>query len=363
MAPLLREDLDHVLDGVGPLWEELRGRRIFVTGGTGFFGCWLLETLLEANARLGLGAVVVALSRDPAAFMRRVPHLGNAPSVRWVRGAILELTPELVARQLGGAEGQAGTFDAMIHLVTEANVQATAERPLASIEVIVEGTRRALEFARETGAKRFLFTSSGAVYGRQPLERSHFLEGFAGAPATTDVASAYGAAGNAKRHAELLCAAYAKEHGLGAVIARCFTFTGPHLPLDGKFAIGNFLSDVLAGRDIVIKGDGTPVRSYLYAADLAIWLWTLLLRGVSGRSYHVGSEHAATLREVAETVSRVDGRGRVVRVLQSPDPARPLDRYVPETRRGREEFGLQQGIALEEAVRRTLIWCRKAGGP
>lgn len=355
MKPLLAEDLDFVLQELEGTYEHLRNQRIFITGGTGFFGCWLMESLLAANAQRQLGVKLTVLSRDPAAFAQRVPHLGTHPDVAWVRGGILDLSADLVARQLGGKwQG-----DAVIHLVTEANLGATAAAPLTALEVIVEGTRRALDFAVAGGAKRFLFTSSGAVYGKQPSDLALIPETFLGAPETTDVTSAYGAAGNAKRYAELLCAAYAKQRGLETVIARCFTFVGPHLPLGSKFAVGNFLEDALRGHDLIIKGDGTPVRSYLYAAELTVWLLTVLTRGTAGRAYNVGSAEAVSIRHLAETVKHVSGKRLQINVLGQLELLKPLDRYVPSTQRAEEELGLTQKIPLDVALVRTLEWLRR----
>jgi dTDP-glucose 4,6-dehydratase len=353
-------DIEHVLQHTADAWPMLAGWRLFITGGTGFFGCWILKTLLAANHKLGLGIEATVLSRDPAAFARRTPDLATAPGIRWVKGSAIDFTPESVARALGvGGDGLA--FDAVCHLATESDNARTLANPAAAIETIAGSTRRALEFASAVGTRRFLFTSSGSVYGRQPPELEKMTEDFPGSSEPTHLNTAYAISGKAKRAAEDLCAAFQQEQEMEVVIARCFAFAGPHLPLNGKFAFGNFVADALARRDIVIKGDGTPVRSYLYAADLAIWLWTLLARGAAGRTYNVGSEHPISIRELAETVSRLLAPANRVCVMQAPNSVVSAERYVPDTRRAREELGLAERISLEEAVLRTAAWARFQG--
>ena len=325
MARLPARDLEHVLRATAPLWRELDGARLFITGGTGFFGVWLLETLLAARA----DADAVVLTRNAAAFTAKAPHL--AERVTLLEGDVRTF------------QFPAGEFAFVIHAATEASATLNDERPLEMFDSIVAGTRRVLDFARQARTRRLLFVSSGAVYGRQPLDVLHVDEEYGGAPATTDPRSAYG---EGKRAAELLCA----MSGIETTIARCFAFVGPHLPLDRHFAIGNFIADALALRTIEIKGDGTPLRSYLYSADLAIWLWTILVRGTPLRPYNVGSEDVVSVAELARMI------GKDVRIAGTPDPSKAPERYVPSTRRAREELGLTQSIGLEDAIARTIDW-------
>jgi nucleoside-diphosphate-sugar epimerase len=192
------------------------------------------------------------------------------------------------------------------------------------------------------------------VYGRQPADLTHVPEDYLGAPDPLDPFTAYG---QAKRASEFLCAAYAQTHGLEVAIARCFAFVGPHLPLDVHYAIGNFIRDALRGGPIHINGDGTPRRSYLYAADLAVWLWTILFRGESGRAHNVGSDADLSIRELADEVRKAVAPRAEIQIAnrQSPTANRP-ERYVPDIARARTELGLDVWISLPDSIIRTAAW-------
>jgi len=352
VTPLPEQDLAYIVRATASLWPTLRGGRVLVTGATGFFGGWLLESLVAVNRELDLGLVVFAQSRDPGRFLSSRPHLGPASGIRWLQAHPGALTAEMF---------KPGGLDAIVHLVTEADPAATRADPAAARETIVGSTRRALDLARETGARHFLYTSSGAVYARTPPMPDRIPEMHPLSIGVTDPAAGYAFSGGLKREAEELCAAATSQQGLHATIARCFTFLGPGLPLEGKFALGNFLNDALHGRDIVIQGDGTPVRSYMYAADLAVWLWTILLRGSPSEAYNVGAETAVSILETAEMVRREVAPAVKVRIPGQADPTRPIDRYVPDTGLARKELGLGESVPLDEAIRRTAAWYRQRG--
>ena len=335
----LAEDLEQVLAHTGSLWEELRGGRIFITGGTGFFGCWLLESFVWANDHLRLGAKALVLTRDPEAFRRQAPRLAAHPALQFLRGDVRDFA------------FPPGPFDAVLHAATDIRSPAAAQQPLVLFETIVNGTRRVLDLAAQAGAKKFLLTSSGAVYGPQPPSLTHIPETYGGAPDPLNPREAYGAG---KRAAEMLCALYAQPGGLEPKIARCFAFVGPYLPLDAHIAIGNFLRDALGGGPIYITGDGTPWRSYLYAADLAIWLWTILFRGAASVPYNVGSEDARPLTAWADLVAGNFTPRRDVCVAKKPVVGRPPERYVPQTTSARERLGLRQLVEPSDAIRRTV---------
>ncbi len=341
MTQILAADLDHVVGHMRPLRENLQGARLFITGGTGFIGCWLLESLAWANDRLGLGAEALVLTRNPEAFARKAPHLARRPDIRFQAGDVRDFAfPD-------------ARFSHVIHAATAASATLNDEHPGVMLDTIVTGTRRALDFSAQCGAKQFLLTSSGAVYGRQPASLAHVAEDYAGGPDVSNPQSAYS---EGKRMSELLCAIHARQHGLEVKVARIFALVGPYLPLDIHFAMGNFIRDALAGGPIKVNGDGTPYRSYLYAADLAIWLWTILIRGAGNRPYNVGSRNALSIAQVAEAVSRALPGHAPVEIAQEPLPGQPAARYVPETARAQQELGLREWTPLDEAIRRTAQW-------
>jgi len=340
MTNPLSPDLNHILEHTRELWEGLRSERIFITGGTGFFGCWLLESLLWANDRLSLDCRATILSRSPNMFQAKVPHLAGHKSVSVMQGDIRTF------------DFPGGEFSHIIHAATESSTKLNVEKPLQRLDTIVEGIRHTLEFAKTCGAQKFLFTSSGAVYGKQPAEMTHIPEDYNGAPDLLDPSSAYG---EGKRMAEYLCTLYADAR-LQPKIARCFAFVGPYLPLDAHFAIGNFIHDALNGGPIIVRGDGTPHRSYLYAADLMIWLWTILFRGRALRPYNVGSEESLSLLELAWTVARCLNPPLMVTVRGIAKPNSFVERYVPLTQSAFRELQLQTRIDLRSAIQRTLAW-------
>lgn len=336
---MLTTDLDYILKATTPLWEGLRNQSIFISGGTGFFGTWLLESFVWANRQLNLNASAMVLTRNPSAFQQKCPHLFKEACLDFYEGDIKNfIFPDK-------------KFSHIIHAATDASAALNENNPIAMYKTILDGTQHILEFAVTAKVSNFLFLSSGAVYGRQPLELSHLSEEYL---ASFEYDSSAYASG--KQAAENLCHLYAKHYGIAIKIARCFAFVGPHLPLDIHFAIGNFIRDGLNNQPIKIGGDGTPLRSYLYAADLMIWLWTILMRGESLRPYNVGSDEAYSIAEIADLVAQHFGPEVEVKIAKIADPARLPERYIPDITRARKELGLSPQIDLSEAIKRTKLW-------
>jgi len=338
VSPLPTRDLEEVFHQVGSHWEDLRGGRLLLTGCTGFFGAWMLESLLWAQDSLGLQAEILVLTRDAQRFRRRMPHLAAQPSLHLIQSDARTVPP-------------LGDLSHIIHGAVSPRTDWELCPPEEMIDLMVGGTARILDLACRTGARRFLHLSSGAVYGPQPPSLDLMPETYCGSPNPLDPAASYGIG---KRTAEHLCALAFMRRNLPCVSARCFAFLAPHLPMDAHFAAGNFLQEGLGRRTLQITGDGTPIRSYLYGTDLAAWLWTLLIAGQPGQAYNVGSERTVSIEGLARAVAAQTEVG--VQVAQRPRPDLLPVRYVPCTALARETLGLRETVGLEEAITRTLKW-------
>lgn len=296
---------------------------VFVTGGTGFFGKSIFSMLKRGFAPM---LKFTVLSRDPERFITMNPEFAEMELVDFITGDVRNFA------------FPARSFDYVFHAAAP-----TIKMPPGVVrDIVIAGTRRVLEFSRQCGAKRLLFISSGAVYGPQPPDLIGIPENFPCHPVTE-----YGIA---KYEAEKMCL----DSGIECEIARCFSFVGPYLRRDIHFAIGNFIRDCLAGRNIEIKGSGTPYRSYLYADDLVRWLFKVLFDGKPGEAYNIGSDRPISIMELAEKVRKVlHSQNPIVACEKSVPGVRP-ERYVPDIRKIQRELNVSVEINLEDAIMKSI---------
>jgi UDP-glucuronate decarboxylase len=315
------------------------------TGATGFFGRSLLRHL-QAH---GPGSTEWhLLSRDPEGFSRRWPQLACLPQTTWHQGDITTFSAE-----------QLPPLTHVVHAAAD-STNAGHLTALERFDQNAAGTRHLLEVAISCGATRFLLTSSGGAYGPIPSGRYSVAEDDHWIPDPLLSVSAYGMG---KRTAEHLCALYAAAHPIEIVIARCFAFVGPDLPLNSHFAIGNFIRDALTADAITVTGDGTPLRTYLDQSDLAHWLLTLLEHGRSGQAYNVGSDEVISIASLAYLVRDILAPFKSVRISGQPVPDAVRNRYVPDIRKAQQELGLSATVPLAEAIRRSGVFGLAAMAP
>jgi dTDP-glucose 4,6-dehydratase len=321
--------------------------RLLLTGGTGFFGKALLRHWHHQQAS-GLAIPdVCILSRDPAKFKASHPSLAQAGWLRVFQADVCE----------SNSLPQGEAFTHVLHAAADSTIGPKL-KPLEQFDQIVQGTRNMLEFSLRVGAQRFLLTSSGGVYGAQPPDIEQIPEHCHSIPDPLNPAQAYSIG---KRMAEHLCALYLQAQGLPIVVARCFAFVGPDLPLNVHFAIGNFIRDALWAEDVTVNGDGTPLRSYLDQRDLANWLLKLMMDGESGEAYNVGSDEVVSISELAFMVRDLISPQKSVRILGAPQPSTDRNRYVPDISKIYKHLGLRPTFSLKQSILDTAEVATKRG--
>lgn len=321
---VVQQDLERVVSHVD--LNELHNSSLFVTGCTGFFGYWLLMAIKNLN-RQGANIRVWALSRQPETFLSRHPQFRQVDWLRMVAGDVA--TFELLDER----------FDYCIHGATDTRPERLTDQ-LSLMGSAFLGTQRVCMQAKKSAVKALLLISSGAVYGQQAI---------ADCPGKLKQQNGYAAA---KKTMEQLALLNSINDGYQLKIARCFAFIGYLLPQ--HLAISQFIHDSLHRNIIKLEGDGTPVRSYLYAADLAVWLLVILIHGKDQTAYDVGSDDAKTLFEHAQTVARILAPDKPVELGKVPEPAsgdRPI--YMPDIRLATEDLGLKVWTSLDSAIKQT----------
>jgi len=313
----IQSDLEDLSRIEPELWACLGGKKIFATGCTGFIGMWFIHSFIYLNEKFNLGAELTLLTRN------KKNHQSIFPQVKFVEGDVKDFV-------LPGEK-----YDFVIHGATEVGAFQSGVNPSELLDVSYQGTKRVIELCKVSGASRVLFLSSGAAYGNAPV---HVTEDFEGAPVTTSARSTYG---EAKRIAEQLLF---NQSEFETMSARIFAACGPFMPMNSDFAFANFLKNSLVGEVIEIKGNGLSTRSYLYGSDLVFWLWKILLRGEKSQIYNVGSEEEISIKDLASTM------GSEVKVFGT---GPEFSRYVPSTKKARDQLGLKQTVTLFQAIKKS----------
>lgn len=341
MNSLPKADLDNIIALVDD-WNQFKNARIFITGGTGLFGIWMVSALLKANLDFNLWLKITILTRNLDEFKSRHPTIASARNVHILIGDVVNF------------EFPQERYDYLFHFATTtASATFNGEDQLKKMEMLYFGTKHVLDFAVAAGVKKVLFTSSGVVYGAIGAERDGVAENYHGAP---DVSRPDAALGEGKRIAEYLCAYYQEKYGIRYAIARCFSFVGPLLPLNLHYAIGNFIKNCIHNEEIVITGDGSPVRSYLYMGDATNWLIRLMLSDKNKSIHNVGSSRSISIENLARLTKDVlASKSKVtIKALQTSDVGNfARNFYIPDISLIKRDFKITESISLEKSIIKT----------
>ena len=309
---------------------------ILFIGGTGFFGKAFINYIKTNNISDINQITIVGRSAD--SFLADNPEFKQLENIKYISADILNDMTQL--------EGH--NFSHVVHAAAD-STNISNLKHIDRFDQIVNGTRNILEFVRKKLPNaKLLFISSGAVYGEMLPNMNQFSEDFNG---NTNNLESHNVYSIAKQTAEHLCSIYHDEYGLNISIARCFCFSGIHLPLNVHFAIGNFVQNVIDDKDIIIKGDGTSVRSYLDQDDMSEWILEILRNDKFNKTtYNIGSEESISIRELANLIINLSNKDLNVEIqnINSIDLKKSI--YVPSCKKIQERFGISQKISLSESI-------------
>ena len=343
LSPSVLQDLEDIAH-----WSETDLRTIvdsptIITGCSGFIGTWLTLSWVYAHKKFGGRGKLLVTSRNSQSNRDMIDSINSQAPVTYFDSDIRELViqPEFENSYL-------------VHAATPASEELNRSNPELMLSIIVDGQKQALLESQRVNVKRFLFLSSGAVYGQQPLDLPYLREEMFNAPFSSGANSAYS---EGKRISEDIGNEASLESGLQFVTARLFAFLAPYLPMDTHFAAGNFLSQATNSSKITIRSGGGSQRTYQYGSDMVMSLWALLARGQSGEAYNVGSDQEISILELAQAIQN-QVSPRVELEVLGVDTPENVSRYVPSIEKMKKEFGLTNHIALDVAVRYTESWLR-----
>lgn len=334
-----KEDILQIFECDFP-WEKLSGTNILVTGATGLIGGCLVEALMMNPHR---DYQVYASGRNEERARARFKDFADSPDFHFVKYDVM-LPLESDVR-----------FDFIIHAASNASPNFFAQKPVEVIKSNIDGVAHLMEYGLNHGMKRFLYVSSGEVYGEG--DGRVFTEDYSG---YVDCAKPRSCYPSSKRAAETLCVCYAAEYGADIVIARpCHTY-GPHFTEQDNRVYAQFIRNVLRGEDIVMKSTGEQFRSWCYVVDCVSALLHILLKGTNGEAYNIAdADSNISIRELAETIAAIGGR-KVVIDLPDADEKRgfnPVTKSVFSTGKLEALGWLPQSnisAGLEKTIRELL---------
>lgn len=357
LQQLLDEDLEAICEDLAAEFTEMSGSRLLVTGGAGFLGYYLVQSVLHWNERRAASPKIDLTVYDN--YVRGVPEWLEALRDR----SHLELRRVNITEPL---PADMGHFDYVIHAAGIASPIYYRANPLQCIDANIDGLRHLLDYAvteRDAGhpLRGFLFYSSSEIYGDPPATAIPTPETYRGNVSCTGPRACYD---ESKRFGETLCVTYAKQEGVPVRMARPFNNYGPGLKITDGRVIPDFAKDLLAGRDIVMLSDGSPKRTFCYATDAITGYFKVLVRGGAGEPYNIGIERPEiSIAELANLAVKAAAelfgyRGKVV-LGQSVEADYLIDnpnRRCPAIDKARSELGFDPKVFIEEGIYRSLIW-------
>ena len=354
---VVNKDLEYINENLQEEFLRVEGKRLLITGGAGFLGYYLVQSILFRNAHVNPSRRIHLTVYDN--FVRGLPdwmkELQNDENLTLVRHDITNPLPRDI-----------DDFQYIIHAASIASPIFYRKYPIETMNANVNGLSILLEYCLQQKDKgkpveAFLFYSSSEVYGDPASENIPTPETYNGNVSCTGPRACYD---ESKRYGETLCVNFARQHDLPIKITRPFNNYGPGLKITDRRALPDFARDVMNDRDIVIYSDGSPTRTFCYVADAIVGHYKVLLKGRKGEPYNIGADNPEiSMAELANKVIKISQdlfsyQGKLVK-QQNREKDYLTDnpnRRCPQIGKAKSELGYQPGIPIEEGLKRSLLW-------
>ena len=332
------EDLEYIRNYPNIHWNTLKNKKIFITGASGFFGIWIVTALAFVSKYLSLNIELYLLGRDKLKLQKRFSHLEDQ-NIRYIEG---DITDSLIVFP---------DCDYVIHAAASSDSENYSSLKKDMLDTLILGTLNLFEFYSSKKNKPLILNvSSGGYYGNlnynpYPIKETDLISNL-------NISSELGLYSVGKIVGELYANIYSAKY-LKVINARCFAFVGPHLPLNKHFAIGNFIRDVINDNDIVLNGDGSPIRSYLYMSDLVVALIILMLKGKNSESYNIGSDEPISILDLAKLVNKISSKSNEIKTARNPKKSTGANYYLPNIDK-LKSLGFNNFTNLELSIKKTI---------
>lgn len=345
MFNLPNEDLLEISSDLCTL-NSFRNKSFLVTGGTGFIGKWIVASLNFLNTNNDANISITILTRNKKSFIDKHSEIKKLKNLYFVESDVKDLDKL-------NYEGK--EFD---YIVIGAN-DATYDFSLNAYNLtntLINGTKNILDKFVSIKTTSILHLSSGAVYG----DISEYQDGVKEeSNASFDINNIGSMYGLSKILVESVLNEFGKTNNIKIINARCFAFSGPYLPIDKHFAFGNFIRNALENEDIIIAGDGSPVRSYLYPTDLVNFLFKLLEIKDANITVNIGSSEAVSIKNLADKIKDVLNLSKDVIVEKSNvNHPEKSNYYIPNINKA-NKLGLIESISLKNSIIKTYDFYKK----
>lgn len=342
--PIIREDLERIASA-SLSWESLRDKTVVVTGGGGFLAAYLIKSILTVGRLNKLNVRIVCVARSPKSVEERLSAWIGAPDFSVWLHDISQPLPISFPRA-----------DFIIHAASQASPKYYGVDPVGTLLPNAVGTMYLLDHAVKSQAERFMFFSSGEVYGVPTNPDRLVGEQDYGYLNPMNVRSCYA---ESKRIGETMCAAWARQHDLHTGVVRPFHTYGPGMALDDGRVFADFVADVVAHRDIVLKSDGLAKRPFCYIVDATIGFLTVLLSGGKAEAYNLGNPDAeVSVRDLATVIAGLFPERGIRTRFEVPVSGNayirsPVSRSCPSIEKIRG-LGWSPTTGVKEGFRRTI---------